>query len=1109
MHGRLAALVATSMPIYSRRLPLLLLFTFLYFDGAAALPAPDFMSIDGRQLLQGDAPNSTLPNWFNLPVCSRHGSHPMTVLRTLPRARPGIITFGPQNLREREFHPMSSEYMEPVIVLMVPGIVISAMFMCCCCCFCYRRYRLGLCGEPIPTVTAYTPKEIAITMSTTVFTFLAIGLCAWLAVLVANASYEAGFEDLVSAGFKAENQLNNSFRAGDVLLRDAYDVRTALDSFEDIIETRVNTQSLSTNLDCSISLLANLPDGTIMLETAGALGTARGSVPSTAVTDSLFADLRRPQLQYPVLVPPLVEAITNLRERKTALPQLPALAERLDMLNASVLNTSYVPTQIRNALVSVNSTLYALPNLTLTEERLSIVSHEQTGDTSHICSNIPPGWQPGDVTECDLLRQQLRETRDALLSTDAETPLALFDSYEALAAEFPPLPLVVEALVIERRELEACPNLTKLEFDYKALERIKLMWDPTSIGNAIGSVEGAGQALLASQAQRLIPELTTLSNALAPLTCVSDVLTMLTAVNQTLLTLTPSVEQFFQRSDTLGRALRAIPSPLDFISALQGLASALAALPSLSEYTTGVGGISVGLGAMPPTNTLLDGIEKVDATLTLPPTHESVVNVSRALHAAMSSLPAIGPFRSSLQTINASRAELPPLITRALNAIERYDTNGDTSELAVVDETRLAVAALNRAMAARPDEEVLRSGLTAIDEELSRMPATQPARIQIESLDGALQQLPDLNTYLTGLGGLLDATALAPSVDALDGAWSTLTTSLLSVPSFTVTEAPLTSYSEEQAQLPNPPTALLDGTAHLAGLLTAVPQLVASGKERVQQTHDDTREAMNTMLTALFGPDLSGYVVQLQDMQTMIEWSWWIFLASTFGIPVCVTFISVISCITRTGRPALHAGHILMTLLPWYTLLGASIEMPLTMMLQDACDEVPYLANRLTGFLATGGYPEFSSLKEPLYGWVTGCPDYDVMATYFTPIVNATQNATYATTRDLSELELLPVARAGVDFLTQEALDVANKAVEVHDMLACSRIHEMYLEVHTAVCCDVAYAFTAQWATRLVTCWMILACLIASIAGYKRFRRQKDLWGPYATIEALKVGSYL
>ena len=33
--------------------------------------------------------------------------------------------------------------------------------------------------------------------------------------------------------------------------------------------------------------------------------------------------------------------------------------------------------------------------------------------------------------------------------------------------------------------------------------------------------------------------------------------------------------------------------------------------------------------------------------------------------------------------------------------------------------------------------------------------------------------------------------------------------------------------------------------------------------------------------------------------------------------------------------------------------------------------------------------------------------------------------------------------------------------------------------------------------------------LIASIAGYKRFRRKKDLWGPYASVQALEVGSYL
>ena len=60
-----------------------------------------------------------------------------------------------------------------------------------------------------------------------------------------------------------------------------------------------------------------------------------------------------------------------------------------------------------------------------------------------------------------------------------------------------------------------------------------------------------------------------------------------------------------------------------------------------------------------------------------------------------------------------------------------------------------------------------------------------------------------------------------------------------------------------------------------------------------------------------------------------------------------------------------------------------------------------------------------------------------------------------------------------------------------------------------AVCCDIAYAFTAQWSVRLVTSLVILASLIAAIAGYKRFRRKKDLWGPYASVQALEVGSYL
>ena len=80
---------------------------------------------------------------------------------------------------------------------------------------------------------------------------------------------------------------------------------------------------------------------------------------------------------------------------------------------------------------------------------------------------------------------------------------------------------------------------------------------------------------------------------------------------------------------------------------------------------------------------------------------------------------------------------------------------------------------------------------------------------------------------------------------------------------------------------------------------------------------------------------------RLQAMKTTVEWSWWLFLAATFGVPVVFTFVSVLACATRTGRPALYAGHALMSILPFYTLLGGSVELPLTIMLQDACHQVP------------------------------------------------------------------------------------------------------------------------------------------------------------------------
>ena len=73
----------------------------------------------------------------------------------------------------------------------------------------------------------------------------------------------------------------------------------------------------------------------------------------------------------------------------------------------------------------------------------------------------------------------------------------------------------------------------------------------------------------------------------------------------------------------------------------------------------------------------------------------------------------------------------------------------------------------------------------------------------------------------------------------------------------------------------------------------------------------------------------------------------------------------------------------------------------------------------------------------------------------------------------------------------------------------CAKLHERYLEVRTAVCCDVAYSLSVIWAMRFVCILAHAAATVAAVAGYKRFRRQRDLWGPYASIQALEVGSYL
>ena len=116
--------------------------------------------ISGRLLLQSDRVNSVLPDVFKLPSCSSYGSHNTTWLREeVPRWRLGLAPFGPE-LAEGTFHPLSSVYVEPIIALTLPGLSLFIFFNLVLTVFCYRRYELGLCGEPFPTVKQYLPREV-------------------------------------------------------------------------------------------------------------------------------------------------------------------------------------------------------------------------------------------------------------------------------------------------------------------------------------------------------------------------------------------------------------------------------------------------------------------------------------------------------------------------------------------------------------------------------------------------------------------------------------------------------------------------------------------------------------------------------------------------------------------------------------------------------------------------------------------------------------------------------------------------------------------------------------------------------------------------------------
>jgi len=86
---------------------------------------------------------------------------------------------------------------------------------------------------------------------------------------------------------------------------------------------------------------------------------------------------------------------------------------------------------------------------------------------------------------------------------------------------------------------------------------------------------------------------------------------------------------------------------------------------------------------------------------------------------------------------------------------------------------------------------------------------------------------------------------------------------------------------------------------------------------------------------------------------------------------------------------------------------------------------------------------------------------------------------------------------------------IAERDLLASQTLSCNEVHFLYQDAKTAVCCDIGYAATAIFSMRMLCSCAMVSALVGAIAGYKRFRRQRDLWGPYHSMQALEVGSYL
>ena len=612
----------------------------------------------------------------------------------------------------------------------------------------------------------------------------------------------------------------------------------------------------------------------------------------------------------------------------------------------------------------------------------------------------------------------------------------------------------------------------------------------------LGMVRDTAAQLAAARPQRIAPNLELQRGAVAPLACADQALTMLSNIDAQLLALPTDVAAANTKLVRLGAALRALPDPDVFGNGTRELALSLEALPNTRPYFEAIESLENAIAALPAGAPLQRALAAVQDNRFLPSTHEALVNVTAALDVAINSLPDLTPFDASLSALNESRTTLPPLLTEALAAIERYDLEGDDSNMGSLDLASAALAELDAAVRGRPAEHDLRTSIEVARAAAVAPPRRAGARVG-RRVAAAAAAPPPASRHPRHRGRRCRRCprSVPPS-----------TTSTL--PSRRCPRSATPRFHSRTTRRATPSSRRRRSTAapSSAGARPAHPlprSRPSSTAGRRRSTRRTTRPSCNSSCSSRVvrrGQRVHGGVVDIDGRVYSVR-------SPSVGlvlIPVALGGVAAFSCITRRGGFSL-AGHALLVSLPWIWLLGASVELPASVVLSDACGQLEDFVYTWLG--RDGISASLVRAREPVYGYMTGCVRDDPMVNFFEPIKAAAAGATDNVTLALDDYTLRPAMVSALETLEGEMGVILAALATVREVMSCGNVHALYKEAKTAVCCDWAYAANFLWVSRVATAVAALAAAVAAIAGYKRFH--KTLWGPYASVQSQEVGAYL